>query len=429
MKHLFRFLLPILVALPAYSADFRCIAGDTACLVSSITVANANNEANTITLQPGSYSPAAVQNMTEGANAFPSITGQVRIAAAAPGAVLTRPLTSPGFRFFHVAEGGSLSLDGISLAQGRADLGRGGAILNRGSVSINNGIISLAAAVDGGGIYNAGTLTAAGITVSDSTATVGGGISSPGILLVSDSLFLRNNARDGGGIFIGPNVTPLPRPLTGFANIVRSTFRHNGAEGGSAIQNNGTLFMESDTVHQNVEGVSRLSAALLSKGAATIASSTFAENYGGAISQTGSMLIKNSTIVWNTTWKIVTPGVSGNGARIQNSIVALNATVGPIPPGAQPPRDCSGIVSLGHNIFGASDSCQGLLNAADLFDDPLLGEAAEDTGIKGTLRFPPTSRSIAVDNGDATACPPVDQLGQRRVAVCEIGAVEFIPVK
>src|SRR5215470_6772489 len=63
------------LAPPSQAADFACAGGDVACLIDAINQANANGEANTITLAAGTYTLTAVDNGTFGAaNGLPVIT-------------------------------------------------------------------------------------------------------------------------------------------------------------------------------------------------------------------------------------------------------------------------------------------------------------------------------------------------------------------
>src|SRR5215468_10834406 len=50
------------------AAGFTCVAGDVACLITAVSTANANGEANTITLDAGTYTLAAIDNTTDGDN-------------------------------------------------------------------------------------------------------------------------------------------------------------------------------------------------------------------------------------------------------------------------------------------------------------------------------------------------------------------------
>jgi hypothetical protein len=65
-------------ARPGQAARFACRSGDVACLIAAINTANANGEANTITLRAGTYTLTTVDNITEGSpnerNGLPSIT-------------------------------------------------------------------------------------------------------------------------------------------------------------------------------------------------------------------------------------------------------------------------------------------------------------------------------------------------------------------
>ena len=53
-------------ARPGEAADFSCRNGDVACLITAINMANANGQANTITLKAGTYTLTAVNNNTDG---------------------------------------------------------------------------------------------------------------------------------------------------------------------------------------------------------------------------------------------------------------------------------------------------------------------------------------------------------------------------
>src|SRR5919202_1036352 len=74
-------LLLSLVSLAPLSqaADFACASGDVACLIDAINQANANGEANTITLEAGTYTLTAVGNDTDGLNGLPSITSTLTL--------------------------------------------------------------------------------------------------------------------------------------------------------------------------------------------------------------------------------------------------------------------------------------------------------------------------------------------------------------
>jgi hypothetical protein len=83
----------------ARAADFSCPGGDVTCLIDAITQANANGEANTITLDAGTYTLTAVNNDTDGPNGLPSVTGIVTIqGAGVDTTILERDASAPNFR-------------------------------------------------------------------------------------------------------------------------------------------------------------------------------------------------------------------------------------------------------------------------------------------------------------------------------------------
>src|SRR5262249_6130202 len=106
---------------------------------------------------------------------------------------------------------------------------------------------------------------------------------------------------------------------------------------------------------------------------------------------------------------------------LQNTILALNtATAGTAP-------DCVGpITSLGNNLIGDPTGCTITLQPSDLTGDPGF-DAFTDNGTPGNGHFPLLPTSHAIHGGNDAACPPTDQLGQPRVGVCDIGAIEFQP--
>jgi hypothetical protein len=78
------------------AADFAHAAGDVTCLINAITTANANGEANTITVEAGTYTLMAVDNITDGPNGLPSMTGVVTIhGAGADTTILERDARAP----------------------------------------------------------------------------------------------------------------------------------------------------------------------------------------------------------------------------------------------------------------------------------------------------------------------------------------------
>jgi beta-glucanase (GH16 family) len=261
-----------------------------------------------------------------------------------------------------------------------------------------------------GGILNNGTLTLDHVTVTGNTMATdagdfwqgGGGIynGEGSTLHLIDSSVVDNTAGwSGGGIyaFFNSNTT-----------IERSTISGNTtADTGGGIRMLGNAMIVNSTISGN----------------------TATGWYGGAIFHTdGVMDIVNSTIVGNI-------GPDGAAAAIfvgtftdasatinlANSIVANNQSfgcfVGYFGPGAV------ALNSGGHNV--ASDDTCNLVAAGDQPNtDPLVGPLADNGG--PTLTHALLAGSPAIDAGDGSACPAVDQRGVTRPqgAACDVGSYE-----
>jgi hypothetical protein len=174
-------------AVPA--AEFTCAGGDVACLIGAITAANANGEANTITLAAGTYTLTAVNNTTvDGPNGLPSITSPLTITGAnissgvgnitigniigqnnGTGTIIEQSLGAPDFRLVHIAETGTVVLDGLTLRGGA------GAIANHGTLTLANSVLAANVHGLGGGIHNTGTMT-----IVNSALSTGDGMSNAG---------------------------------------------------------------------------------------------------------------------------------------------------------------------------------------------------------------------------------------------------------
>jgi len=94
------------------------------------------------------------------------------------------------------------------------------------------------------------------------------------------------------------------------------------------------------------------------------------------------------------------------------------------------PDDCYALVislhSLGFNLIETTTDCQilGTTTGNITGQDPMLGSLQNNGG--STLTQLPLHGSPAIDHGDNTTCPPIDQRGWHRpISVsCDIGAVE-----
>jgi hypothetical protein len=160
-------------------------------------IAEANADGGSITLTSGcTYALTAVDNPADG---LPEITGDVRISSL--GATVRRSSAAP-FRILHVREGGSLTLNGITVSGGRAS--EGGGIRNEGTLTLNATTVSgNRADLYGGGVRNQGTMRMQRGAVRDNTAGQwGGGVSNAGgdATFNAASIIGNESGSDSGGI-------------------------------------------------------------------------------------------------------------------------------------------------------------------------------------------------------------------------------------
>lgn len=156
-------------------------------------------------------------NSVDGGNALPLITTTITIVGN--GTTLARDTSiAPNFRFFKVTTVGNLTLNELSLRNGRAGLfgtlvfpQSGGAILNEGTLHIVNSNLSFNQATLGGAIYSqvvTGSLTVDGSTFSSNGADQeGGAIFNIGPAFISDSLLRFNQAALSGGAIVHESST------------------------------------------------------------------------------------------------------------------------------------------------------------------------------------------------------------------------------
>jgi hypothetical protein len=137
-------------------------------------------------------------------------------------------------------------------------------------------------------------------------------------------------------------------------------------------------------------------------------------------------LVVNSTITNNRS-ELAFEGAGGivnfgGTFELQNSIVALNESTSGIP-------DCRGLIaSRGNNLIGDATGCSVTLLSSDLTGDPGLGTFV-DNGMPGNGHFPLLANSQAINAGNDASCSERDQIGNRRKRPCDIGAIEFQPIR
>ena len=194
--------------------------GDTTGLINAINTFNASNPGgnSAICLAPNGvyeFGSAAFTYDSNGANALPAITTQVRIAGH--GATLRRTGTAE-YRFFYVQTGGSLSLYHLTLENGRAPFSTNGG-RSGGAVYVRSGGSFYASAVDlyrniaydfGGAVFSLGGPVAMHLGLFTGNSAYGGGVVyGNGSLTVTRSHVVENIA-DYGSFLYANSASVIP---------------------------------------------------------------------------------------------------------------------------------------------------------------------------------------------------------------------------
>jgi hypothetical protein len=287
-------------------------AADVKALVADINTANEHGGANTITLTAKLTSPyvlTAQNNNNNGANGLPVITANDELTIVGNGDAIERStaLNTPFFRLFDVAAGASLTLQNMTLENGKT----GGA------------------AAQGGAIYNQGALTLSAVDVADNSATspggygYGGGIWSNGSLTLNGTV-LRDNFVQGGVASPGTTVAfgGAVYVAGGTANITNTTFGLNvassfggGESFGSALYvAAGQVILASTTVSDN-NSYDVGGGVYVAGGTVTLTNDTVQNNtYGGFYIASGATVYIDAFTLANTI-------DNGNGVNIVGTYI------------------------------------------------------------------------------------------------------------
>jgi parallel beta-helix repeat protein len=461
---------------PASVLPVACGAG---ALVAAIHSANASGAATTLVLAADcTYTLRAVDNHTKGPNGLPAITGAMTIVGNR--AVIERssdPATPP-FRPFFVDTTGELTLQDLTIRNGRAGPGspglrsadpvlcrggagrKGGGIFNQGALTLTNSALRGNSAGTGG----PGSTVCDDINCSERAGCdggiggAGGGIFSRGVLTVTNST-LADNASGGGGSGASGEESGSAAPgadagagggifNAGTLWLVNSTLSHNeagtgghgghdGRNGGTGGQgggmaNTGTVSLINSTVHGNVAGSGGY-------GDCGDGGSMGTGGSGGGIVNRGSLTIRSSTITYNaigferplSDCDRGRPGVGGGIFNDGGAFTLANSIVD----GQRTGEDCSGTLPSSRRYSLGGSSC------GDDQADPQLLKGAARLAPLGDYGGPTETRALllgsdAIDRGDPAGCRDAqghrlskDQRGfpRRRVARCDIGAIEFHP--
>lgn len=340
--------------------------------------------------------------LAAGLGQLPVVTSAITVNGNGAANTVIQAHASPNtatIRVFYVDSGGNLTLNGVSVRNGRcngscsgAANNGGGGILSFGTLTVTNSVIAANSASGlGGGIYNLGTLTVTNGVFSGNSGG-GGGISSSGGLTVTNSTFAGNTTPSlGGGIY-----------STGTLTVANSTF-----SGNTAGNSGGGIFHSTSAI-------------------ANLTNSTFSGNsanlFGGGIHGAGesTLVVTNSTFSGNSAGSgggINTAAGAGT-VTLKNTVVA-NSTAG---------GNCGGTITNGGNNIDSGLTCGwGSNNGSRSNTDPKLGALASNGGPTQTMAL--LAGSPAIDTAAGASCPAADQRGIPRPqgSQCDIGAYELAP--
>ncbi len=187
-------------------------------------IVNANNDAktyadcppgkgdDTISLQADIiYTLTMVNNDTDGPNGLPSIASTISISGNRATIMRSKADNTPGFRIFHVGPKGDLTLNEVTIRNGKAPgtnsiygAAYGGGIYSDGLMIINNSIISGNVAYIGGGIRNYhGSMVINNCLINSNIAfDLAGGIANGGAITINSST-ISNNMTDITPVGVG----------------------------------------------------------------------------------------------------------------------------------------------------------------------------------------------------------------------------------
>ncbi|MFN2234280.1 MAG: choice-of-anchor Q domain-containing protein [Anaerolineales bacterium] len=306
-------------------------------------------------------------------------------------------------------------------------LGFGGAIaIINGHVRMEGSQVFSNTAASGGGIFIGGNLEdccnlkGEGNLIQANTAIQGGGVFIGGMadscceFSSINTQIQKNNSQEGGGLYNSNQFVNLHNGL-----VFSNTAVTNG--GGLFISAGASISVTNSATIANVAGQD--GGAIHNSGQISVTNTTVSGNratgMGGGIANFNAVNLANTTISDNTS--VSGAGVFNSGTvDMVNSLIALN--IG---------NNCLGVMnSLGHNL---EDGGTCALN--QLTDMSNTTPSIDPLGSNGgqTVTHALKEDSPAIDAGDNSACPAVDQRGVSRPVdgdgdgdtICDIGAFEY----
>ncbi|MET0646806.1 MAG: Ig-like domain-containing protein, partial [Pyrinomonadaceae bacterium] len=434
---------------------------------------------------------AAIQqaNATAGTDAINfSVTGTINLTGVLPDLASAITISGPGasqltvrrdtggeYRIFTVNGGGSVTMSGLTVANGKTPDGvDGGGVNNVGTLTMIDCVVSgnatgggsgSGSGGNGGGIFSAGPMTLTDVVVSGNTTGAaatngggsggnGGGIYSRNAAATLTRVRVIDNAAGGGsntglgghggGLYLSSNTVTLTNSTVSNNSAGLSPANSPGFGGG--IENTGaTLLVYGSTISGNT---GFFGGGIRNGGTASLINSTLSGNHlsildeGAAVHNEApsQLTLTNCTITANEGFAILHGGPP-SGAVLRNSILAGN--------NGGTDTDLMGSLGLGggffssqgHNIIGNVGDSTGFVASDQVGTsaspiDPKLGPLQDNGG--PTLTHALLAGSPALDAGDNALAKDfnnntltTDQRGAGRFSgpgvtpTVDVGAVEF----
>jgi hypothetical protein len=425
---------------------------EVAALVAAIEQANSTAATDTVVLKKGCtyWLTAGVYGNGSGPNGLPIVTAPLTIHGN--GATITRGTAADPFRLLQIQDV-DVAVDHVTMSNGSAQ--HGGAIFTSRSLMITDSTFAYnAASRSGGAIFTWGPLSLTRDSFSQNTAALGtpydtglggGAVWTEGLVFTAlDCAFTGNVGNHyGAALALGGNTATIRHSWFalnskghlgvvgggiwlewGYATVRDSTFTQNVADAGGGIGVEGPgrdLTVTGSTFDRNTANAGGAIWLIMDPDSlATVANSTFADNFGGDISTwpQGGVGPKGAVNVTNSTLARTINGPALNQGTLRNTIVYGG--------------NCGSVVlDGGGNLNFWSLGCPGISA------DPKLLPLASNGGPTQTMAL--GSGSVAIDQAvDAICAAPVgspsfgaggvDQRGEARPwpkrGHCDIGAYE-----
>jgi hypothetical protein len=200
----------------------------------AILDANNDSGAETVTFTGSVFTDATPDTITLSSGEL-AITGDLTITGTGADKLTFSHNGGEDARVFNIGGSTTVTLDGMTIANGKATNAFGGGIRNSGNLTVRNSTLRNNMATGGAGIYNnGGTLTVINSTLSGNTASSFGG----GIANVGGTLTIRNSTISGnqaiGSTLGGGAIDQYGSSANPTATIENSTIAYNTATNASA---------------------------------------------------------------------------------------------------------------------------------------------------------------------------------------------------